>query len=135
MADDQAEAVEVERRALRGLQRVHDWQHYDRPDSVELSGMPERMRIALRETTAYRMISTWVLMRTVDLLDMEIGEAFNGIDPLRPVFREKQEATREKLRSIREHLTLLGMEIELREPLEEELEEVRSWLVPTLATS
>jgi hypothetical protein len=31
---------------------------------------------------------------------------------------------------VREHLTFLSMEVELREPLEEEMEEARGWLVP-----
>ena len=135
MPDDQAEAVEAERNDLRGLQRVLDWQQPGGPDTDEPTGMPERMRIGLRETTAYRLISTWVLLRTVDVLVKEIGEAFNGLDPLRPVFREKQEATRERLLSIREHLTFLSMEVELREPLDEELEEMRGWLAETPATS
>ena len=51
------------------------------------------------------------------------------------MFREKQEATREKLLSIKEHLTFLSMEVELREPLDEELEEMRDWLAETPATS
>jgi hypothetical protein len=96
--------------------------------------MPERMRIGLRETTAYRLISTWVLLRTVDVLVKEIGEAFNHIEPLRRVFREKQEKTREKLLSIREHLLFLSMDVVLREPLDEELEEMRGWVAETPAT-
>jgi len=51
------------------------------------------------------------------------------------VFREKQEKTREKLLAIKEHLLFLSMDVVLREPLEEELEEMRGWLAETPATS
>lgn len=34
----------------------------------------------------------------------------------------------EKLLAVKEHLSFLRMEVELREPMEEELEEIRSWL-------
>jgi hypothetical protein len=125
--DDQAEEVKVERKLLRGLQRVINWQHFEGPDAEELAGMPERMCIGLRETTAYQLISTWVQVRCIDVLVGEIGESFNGIDPLRPVFRDKLEGTRQKLIAVKEHLGLLNVEAVLRDPLDEELEEMRSW--------
>ena len=53
-------------------------------------------------------------------------EAFNGLDPL-PVFREKLEGTQAKLLAIQEHLRFLRIDVELREPLPEELEELRGW--------
>jgi hypothetical protein len=118
--DDQAEEVEVERFYLRRLRHVLNWQQPDGPDTDELTGIPERRRTGPRETTAYRLISTWVLLRTVDVLVKEIGEAFNG--------------TREKLLSIREHLLFLSMDVVLREPLDEELEEMRGWVAETPAT-
>ena len=43
-----------------------------------------------------------------------IVEEFNGIDPLRPYFREKLDSTRQSLLDVREHLTFLDMEVELR---------------------
>jgi len=57
-----------------------------------------------------------------------MGENFNGIDPLRPVFRDKAEATREKLLSLQERFRVIKVEVELREPLDEELQETRDWL-------
>jgi hypothetical protein len=65
----------------------------------------------------------------------EIGEEFNGIDPLRPVFREKLDGAKEKLQEIQTHLSYLGMDVVLREPHEEELQELRGWLAETPATS
>ena len=58
----------------------------------------------------------------------EIGQALHGADPLRPVLRTKLEATREKLLKVKEHLEFLQLEVVLREPLEEELQELRDWL-------
>jgi hypothetical protein len=133
--DDQAEAVEEERRLLKGLQRTLDWQPFDGPDRDALTGMPEKIRQAVRESTAYRLISIWVQLRTAEVLVSEIGEEFNGIDPLRPVFREKLDGAKESLREIQSHLAYLSMEVELREPLEEELREMRDCLAETPATS
>ena len=133
--DDQAEAVKVEREYLRRLQRVIDWQSGDGPDTDELTDMPERMREGLKGTTALRLISTWVLLLSVEAVVKEIGESFNGIDPLRPVFREKLESTREKLLAIKEHLSYLRIEVELRDPLDEEIQEIRGWLEELPATS
>jgi hypothetical protein len=97
--------------------------------------MPEKIRQAVRESTAYRLISIWVQLRSAEVLVSEIGEEFNGIDPLRPVFREKLDGAKESLREIQSHLAYLSMEVELREPLEEELREMRDWLAETPATS
>ena len=130
LPDDRAEEAETDRQLLRGLQRVLDWQHFDGPDTDEVTGMPEKIRQALRDSTAFHLISTWVEVRSVEMLLDEIGEEFNGIDPLRPVFREKLDSTRETLLGVKEHLLYLGIDAKLREPLDEELEEVRSWVTP-----
>jgi hypothetical protein len=130
LPDDRAEEVETDRQLLHGLQRVLNWQHFEGPDTDELTGMPEKIRQALRESMAFNLISTWVELRSVEMLVNEIGEEFNGIDPLRPVFREKLDSTREELLEVKEHLLYLGIDAVLREPLDEELEEVRSWVTP-----
>jgi len=123
--DDQVEDVESERRALRHLQQVLELLPYDLDGEGNLH---ERLRKGLQETTAFRLITLWVELRSVEVLVDEIGEAFNGVDPLKPPFREKLDGTREKLQAVREHLSFLHMECELREPLEEELQEMRGWL-------
>jgi hypothetical protein len=43
-----------------------------------------------------------VQLRCIETLVAEVGVHFNGIDPLRPVFREKAEATKEMLLSIQD---------------------------------
>jgi hypothetical protein len=133
--DDQAEAVEAERNLLKGLERVLNWQNFDGPDRDELTGMPEKIRQSVRESLAYKLITRWVLLRTVEVLVSEIGEEFNGIDPLRPVLREKLDDAKEKLLEIQAHLLCFRTEMELREPYEEELQELREWLAETPATS
>ena len=44
------------------------------------------------------------------------------------MFRDKAEATREKLLSLQERFRVIKVEVELREPLDEELQETRDWL-------
>ena len=135
LPDDQAEEVEREREDLRRLRQVVEWQPYCGPVDAEYGKLPERMRDGLRETTAVRLVSCWVQLGCVDMLVAEIGEAFNGIDPWRPVFREKLEAAREKLLAIKEHLLFLGLDVVLRDPLPEELDEMRGWLEELPAAS
>ena len=89
--------------------------------------LPGKLREGLRESTAFQLVLTWVELRCMDILVAEVGEHFNGIDPLRPVLREKAEATREKLLSIQDWFKVLQVEVELREPLDEELQELREW--------
>ena len=46
------------------------------------------------------------------------------------MFRKKLDSARESLMEVREHLTFLGIDVVLREPNDEEMEEARCWLVP-----
>jgi hypothetical protein len=61
----------------------------------------------------------------------EIAAEFGVEDVLRPVFRERMQSTYERLRTSKEHLLLLGIDVVLREPLDEELQEMREWLKAT----
>ena len=131
--DDQAEEVETERKALKYLRTVVSWRHDDDPD--DFSSWPGKIRSGLRETTAFQLVSVWVHIRCVDTVVAEIGDSFNGIDPLRPVFREKLEATREKLLSLKDWFAFIRIDVELRDPLEEELQEIRDFVASIPATS
>jgi hypothetical protein len=131
--DEEAEAVQTERKDLKQLQQVLELLPYDLV--AESSNLHERLRSGLRETTALRLISRWVEMRCVEVLVDEIGEAFNGVDPLKPPFREKLDDTRRRLQAVQEHLECLRMEVVLRDPLPEELEEMRGWLEEMAASS
>jgi hypothetical protein len=133
--DDQAEEVEVDRFYLRRLQRVIAWQEPDGPDGDKLTDMPAKIRQGLSETTAYRLVVSWVELRSVEMVLDEIGEEFNGLDPLRPVFREKLDGTKARLLAVKEHLLFLKMDVVLREPLDEEIEEVRGWITQSRPTS
>jgi hypothetical protein len=77
----------------------------------------------------------WAELRCMEMLVAEVGEHFNGIDPLKPVFREKAEATRERLLSNRDWFKVLEVEVELPEPSEEELQEPRDWAESIPSTS
>jgi len=127
LPDDQAKAVDAELVDLRRLQDILGQQPYDWASDVE-PALPEKIRSILQETIANQLISTWVELRCVEAILGEIAEAFNGADPLRPALREKLEATRQKLLTVTEHLRYLRIEVVLREPLEEELQEMRDWL-------
>jgi hypothetical protein len=59
----------------------------------------------------------------------EIAGEFGGVDPLKPVLRAELDETKERLVRVQERLRmLLHMDVVLREPLEEEVEEMRSWV-------
>jgi hypothetical protein len=130
--DDQAEEVETERKALKYLRSVISWRYDDDPD--DFSSWPSKIRAGLRETTVFQLICVWVQLRCVDTLVAEIGESFNGLDPLRPMFREKLEATREKLLALQDWFAVLRIDVALRDPLEEELQEMRDFLASIPAT-
>jgi hypothetical protein len=128
--DSEAAEVEVERNALKYLRQVVSWRDGDNEQEEDddfWSHLPGKLRLGLRESTAFQLITTWVEVRCIDILVAEVGEHFNGIDPLKPVFREKAEATREVLLSIQDWFKVLQVDVELREPMEEELQELRDW--------
>jgi len=128
LPDDQAKAVDTELGSLRRLQNILSWQRFTPPEESESAKLPDRIRSKLRETMAYQLIMSWIELRSVDAALAEIADAFNGADPLRPVLRTKLETTREKLLPVKEHLEFLHLEVVLREPLEEEVQELRDWL-------
>ncbi|HLG12216.1 MAG TPA: hypothetical protein VI876_10710 [Dehalococcoidia bacterium] len=58
----------------------------------------------------------------------ELAREFGGVDPLKPALRSELDQTKQELLTIEEHLRWLQMEVVLREPLEEELAEIRGWV-------
>jgi hypothetical protein len=124
--DDEAEAVSQERAHLHHLQSVLDWRSGS--DDADLPKMPEMMIDGLKQTTAYMLISAWVELGCVDAVLAGIAAEFGIEDALRPKFRERLEETRQKLRTSKEHLLVLGMDVVLREPLAEELDELHGWV-------
>ena len=132
LPDEQSEAIDVERGRLQRLQDALDRTDGTAEDE-EFRVLPEEIRTRVGESMASGLIAPWVELRCVDAVLNEIGEQFNGIDPLRPVLREKLETTRQKLLTLKEHLLVFGMDVVLREPAEEELEEIREFIasIPT----
>ena len=66
----------------------------------------------------------WVELRVAQAVLDEVAATFKGVDPPRPLFRAKIDATRQRLLTTREKLLELhGMDVELRDPLEEDPED------------
>ena len=126
--DSETESVEVERKALKYLRQVISWRGSDDGEDEEFRSLPARLREGLRHSTPFQLVSTWVELRCIEILVAEVGEHFNGIDPLKPVFREEVDAAREKLLSLQEWFRVIKVEVEFREPLDGELQETRDWL-------
>jgi hypothetical protein len=128
LPDSEVEAVESEKLRLQRLQGVLAWQPYE--DAMKADGpqMPENMIDMLRESMAGMLISVWVQLKTAEAVIAELAGEFGGADPLRPRLREELDETTSELLAVQEHLRFLNMEVLLREPLDEELEEMREWV-------
>ena len=127
-ADTEADAVAQERALLKNLQSALSWRSEDDDhNDTESPTLPEKMMAMLRETLAYELISTWVQVRSVEVVLDEIAVEFGGSDALKPDPREKLDETKQKIQSVHDELlALLKFDAKLREPLEEELEELRA---------
>lgn len=128
--DSESAQVEAERKALKYLRKVVSWHGSDDDEREEddfFSRLPGNVRHGLREATVFQLVLTWVELRCVEALVADVAEHFNGIDPLRPVFREKVDSARTILLRVQEWFKVLQVEVELREPLDDELQELRDW--------
>jgi hypothetical protein len=128
LPDAQADEVERERQSLRRLQGVLDWRPYYGDQKAGVPSMPMKMTETLKTSMAGTLISTWVQLRTAEVVLDEMALEFGGADPLRPFIRAEVEETKHDLLEIQEHLRFFNMEVVLREPLEEELAEMRGWV-------
>jgi len=124
LPDDQAAEAEQER---QGLQRLQNVLNGGLPGKQDALGLPAKLSELMRPTIARLLISCWVQVRTVEIILDEIAGEFSGADPLKPDLREELEETKQRLLTLQEHLLYLRMEVVLREPLEEEVEELRRW--------
>ncbi len=129
LSDSQAEQAEADRRMLKRLQAVLDWKPFDAGEGEEeLPAMPGKMIEALKDSTAYHLISTWLHLATVEQVLDEIAAEFEGTDPVKPATRELLEETKRRLLSHKEQLLALKLDVVLREPLPEELDEMREFV-------
>ena len=90
--------------------------------------MPEMLIDGLKKGTAGGMIFAWVELRTIETVLDEIAVEFEGADPLKPRNRETLEATKQKLLKLKGELEYFRMEVLLREPLPEELDDMRAFV-------
>ncbi len=127
--DGEAERVETDRALLKRLQRVLNWEpFYGAEGEAEPPAMPGKLIEALKGSTSHELISTWVQLLTAEQALGEIAAEFGGTDPLKPEIRELLDATKQSLLEHKEQLALLHMEVVLREPLAEELDEMREFV-------
>ncbi len=78
--------------------------------------------------SCHRSFSTWVQLVTVEQVLGEIAGEFEGTDPLKPDVRTLLDETKRRLLQHKEELAVLNIEVVLREPLLEELEEMREFV-------
>jgi hypothetical protein len=128
MSDEYAERVKTDRDALDRLQRVLEWKPFYGPEKVDLPQMPEYMLEAVKKGLAFEMISTWTQLRAVEVVLDEMAPEFDGTDPLRPHARDELNEAKQELLSLQEQLRVFQIEVELREPLDEELSEMRDFV-------
>jgi len=127
--DEEAEEAEAERRGLKELLSILDWQPFGESADPELQNLPHSIRKGLREGIAYQMIICWVEARMVEIVIDEIAGEFEGVDPLMPQDRLRLDETKARLLQLREHLAFFRMDVVLREPLEEEIVELREFVL------
>ena len=128
LPNSQADEAERERQDLQRLQGVLDGTSPTGDGKRDGLGLPAKFSEALRKRIAYELISCWVQVRTVEVVLEGIAGEFGGADPLRPQVRDELEETKQRLLTLQERLRFLDMEVVLREPLAEEVEELQRWV-------
>ncbi len=114
---------------LARLQRVLNWEpFYGAEAEAEPPAMPGKLIETLKGSTAHELISTWVQLLTAEQALEEIAAEFGGTDPLKPEIRELLDSSKQTLLEHREQLAFLDMEVVLREPHAEELDEMREFV-------
>jgi len=125
LPDELAEEVDSDRRLIAGLQGIVDWKPVEEgEDASGVPDMPGRLIDSLKGGIAGGLIFAWVELRTVEEVLEEIGAEFEGADPLKPRGREMLEKTKQRLLKLQGELEHFRMEVVLRDPLPEELDDL-----------
>jgi hypothetical protein len=129
VSDNQASRAETDRALLGRLQAVLERQPFEgTEESRDHPRLPEMMIDGLKKGTAGGMIFAWVELRTIETVLDEIAVEFGGADPLKPRGREMLDETKRRLLKLQAELDYFRMEVVLREPLPEELDEMREFV-------
>jgi hypothetical protein len=133
LPDAMRDQVEQDRLGLKRLKGALSGWDFDHPDQDGFDSLPGKLQAMLRETIAHDIIVSWIQVRCAEIVLDEVAAEFNGADPLRPHAREKLDATRERLLQSAGELEFFNMAVVLREPLPEELDELRGFFQEVVA--
>jgi hypothetical protein len=67
-------------------------------------------------------------LRSVEIVLDEWGAEFGDIDPLKPAFREELDVAKQDLLALQKHLGWLQIAVDLRDPRQDEMEQVTEWV-------
>jgi hypothetical protein len=125
--DSGADKAAGRRSSLRRLKDLLHWRLlYAEPDA-DSSDMATKVMEALRESTADQVLSCWVQLRSVEMVLDDLYAVFGGIDPLKPAFRNELSEAKQDLLTLQKHLGWLQIEVVLRDPVQEEMDEITEW--------
>ncbi len=125
LPDSEAEAVATERRRLEWLHDAVAWQSgMEDREGTEPVGI-DRLREYVLQGLVVNMSACWLAVREAEIVIDEAAEEFDGIDPLRPWARTLLDECKASLLEVNRHLECIKMEVELPEPSEEDIAELR----------
>jgi hypothetical protein len=116
------------KKSLAQLEAVLDFLPPEPDVERAVKAVPGDLIEGLKRGIAGQMISCWVQLRTCEVVLEEIARELSDVDPLKPPLRAELDETKRELVSLQAQLEYLRMEVVLRDPLEEELEEMRAWV-------
>jgi hypothetical protein len=127
--DAQPDDAATEQALLQRVSRVLGWMPADGEPRPDLVGFPARLAERLKQRIAYELIEAWVELLCVEAGLGQIADSLGTHDALVPGSRELLEETKAQLLESQEQLRALHREVVMRDPLEEELAEMRQFLL------
>jgi hypothetical protein len=126
--DSAAEKAAGRRSSLRRLKDLLHWRPLYADPDADSSDMATKVTEALRESTADQVVSCWVQLRSIEIVLDEWGAEFGGIDPIKPAFRRELNEAKHDLLTLQKHRRCLQINVVLRDPLQEEMDELTEWV-------
>jgi hypothetical protein len=123
-----AKTASGKRSSLRRLKDLLHWRPLYADPDADSSDMATKVTEALRESTADQVVSCWVQLRSIEIVLDEWGAEFGGIDPIKPAFRRELNEAKHDLLTLQKHRRCLQINVVLRDPLQEEMDELTEWV-------